>query len=298
MREIFAALGERIADGRPCAVATLVAAWDATPAPLGTSLLVEPGGTFLGNIGAGCHEGAIIEAAQLALRDGHSSALEFDLKDEVLDGSVCGARLRVVVWIAHQDFTQTARAIAEGSHDVRFALLSHRVEIPRKRRMVIVGATSLAAELVTFAKRLDYHTVVVDPRAIFASHERHPLADELLVAWPQDALPALLGDAACVVIVAHDAKIDLPAIRCALDSAAPYIGVIGNRRTQEKRRELLAAEGYDRSALERLHGPAGLDLGGSTNGEVALSILAEIAAVDHARTGLPLRQTRGRIHSR
>lgn len=164
--------------------------------------------------------------------------------------------------------------------------------------MVIVGATSLAAELVVFAKQLDYHTTVIDPRPLFATRERHPLADELIVQWPQDTLPALLDRCDCAIIVAHDAKIDLPAMRCALESQTAYIGVIGNRRTQENRRELLLAEGYDSRALERVHGPAGLDLGGAANGEIALSILEEIAAVTHARTGKPLRETRGRIHGR
>lgn len=296
MREIFAAIAERIAENQACAVATLVAAHDATPAPLGTSLLVTPDGSFLGNIGAGCHEGAIIEAAQTALRDGTSSAIAFDLKDEVLDGSVCGARLEVVVWLPDATFLQTAVAIALGHVDVRFPLLPFTVEIPRKKHLVIVGATSLAAELVLFAKRLDFRTTVIDPRPPFATHVRQPFTDELLVQWPQDALPALLTSDTFVVIVAHDAKIDLPAIRCALDSHAPYIGVIGNRQTQASRRKVLAAEGYDAQTLDRLHGPAGLDLGGAAGGEIAISILAEITAIEHARSGRPLRTTDGRIH--
>ncbi|MBC5816242.1 MAG: XdhC family protein [Candidatus Eremiobacteraeota bacterium] len=296
MREIFAAIAERIAENQAGAVATLVAAHDATPAPLGTSLLVTPDGSFLGNIGAGCHEGAIIEAAQTALRDGTSSAIAFDLKDEVLDGSVCGARLEVVVWVPDATFLQTAAQIAAGRQHVHFALLTFQVEIPHKKHLVIVGATSLAAELVLFAKRLDFRTTVIDPRPPFATQLRHPFADELLVQWPQEALPALLNSETSAVIVAHDAKIDLPAIRCALQSPAPYIGVIGNRRTQAMRRKVLAAEGYDAQSLDRLHGPAGLDLGGAANGEIALSILAEITAIENARSARPLRTTEGRIH--
>jgi len=296
VREIFAAIAERIAKNEPCAVATLVAAHDATPAPLGTSLLVTADGAFLGNIGAGCHEGAIVEAAQAALRDGTSSALAFDLKDDVLDGSACGARLEIVVWIPDATFLQTAAKIVAGREDVHFALLHFHVEIPRKKHLVIVGATSLAAELVLLAKRLDVRTTVIDPRPPFATHLRHPFTDELLVQWPQDALPALLNSDTFVAIVAHDAKIDLPAIRCALQSNAAYIGVIGNRRTQAMRRKVLAAEGYDMHSLDRLHGPAGLDLGGAGTGEIALSILAEITAIENARSARPLRTTEGRIH--
>jgi xanthine dehydrogenase accessory factor len=288
-------MASRQRDGKPFAVATLVATRDASPAPPGTSLLVEPDGSFRGNVGAGCHEGELVAAALTALRDGRPRTIDFDLSDELLDGSVCGASLTVAIWIPPAEFAGIAARIAEGSENVSFFCASHAVTIPRKRRLIVVGATELAACLSRSASEADFYIVVIDPRGAFATEERLPSADRILRAWPQDVLPALLADADAVVVLAHDAKIDLPALRCALDSRVPYIGALGSRRSQEARREALASFGYGESALARVHGPVGLDLGAVTAAQVACSILAEILSTLNRRTGRPLFETSGAI---
>jgi xanthine dehydrogenase accessory factor len=110
--------------------------------------------------------------------------------------------------------------------------------------------------------------------------------DELVVAWPQDALKAeSLGSQHYVVILSHDPKFDLPALQIALRSQAAYVGLIGSRSTQAKRKAALREAGFAEAELARIHGPVGLDLGGREPAEIALAILAEIVAVRHGRRG-------------
>jgi xanthine dehydrogenase accessory factor len=138
---------------------------------------------------------------------------------------------------------------------------------------------------------------VADARAAFATRERIPSADELIVAWPNDAFTQVAADhATAIVVLTHDDKFDLPALELALASEAFYIGLIGGRRNQERKRERLREAGVGDDALERIAGPAGLDLGADTTPEVALSILAEALAVRNGRAGGPLRQSTQRIH--
>ncbi len=167
-----------------------------------------------------------------------------------------------------------------------------------KETIFLIGATALAAELATIAARMDFKTVVVDPRPAFATARRLPAADTIVRRWPDEYLPAVLTGETPVVILSHDAKFDLPALSCALRSAAPYIGLLGSRRSQAARRDALRAQGFDECALARINGPAGLDIGGSTPAETAVSILAEIVASRHQCSGAPLRSTSVAIHRR
>jgi xanthine dehydrogenase accessory factor len=296
MRDVYVQIADRLRSGRRFAVATLVAVRDALPAPIGTSLLVDDDGSFVGNIGAGCHEAEIVEAAREVVESCGSKTLDFTLDDELLSGSVCGASLRVFVWSPDATFLATADAIASGAEDVAFALASHAVAIAAKRRLIVVGATDLAAQMTELAHALDFVVTIVDPRPAFASVARHPHADRVIVAWPNDALPELLRTCAAVAIVSHDSKIDLPAIRAALASEVAYIGVLGSRRAQRARSGALDAEGYTEAQLARIHGPAGIDLGGTTSAQTATSILAEVLATLNARSGVPLRGFEGSIH--
>ena len=152
--------------------------------------------------------------------------------------------------------------------------------------LVIVGAVHIAMPLVTLAQTLDFRVRVVDARSTFATRERFPTVDELIVAWPQDALKAEeLGPQHYVVILSHDPKFDLPALQIALRSQAAYVGLIGSRITQAKRKAALREAGFGEAELARIHGPVGLDLGGREPAEIALAILAEVVAVRHGRSG-------------
>ncbi len=288
MREQYTAIARLLSQQVRFSVATLTATRNSTPAPVGTCLLVFEGDHFAGNIGAGCHEAEIIEAGRLTLADGRCRFLEFGMNDELLDGSVCGATLSVIVWKPAPDFLPLANRIAVGNEMVTLIVGSSTLSIPPKRRLVIVGAIDLAEHLTRFARSADFHVSIVDPRPSFATRLRQPDADDLLLAWPQDVLPAMLAAADAAVVMAHDVKIDLPALRCALDSSVPYVGALGSRRSQKARRESLAELGYAEEVLDRVHGPVGLDLGAVTNSEIACAILAEVLGALNGRSGRSL----------
>ena len=153
-------------------------------------------------------------------------------------------------------------------------------------RLIIVGAVHIAIPLVTYARTLGYHTVVVDARGAFATAERFAHAHELIVRWPADLLPELQIDRGTdLVFLTHDEKIDTPALVYALQTEARYIGVLGGHKTNTQRRQRLLDLGVDDISLARLHAPIGLELGGRTPEEIALAIMAEIIAMRHGRRG-------------
>lgn len=164
-------------------------------------------------------------------------------------------------------------------------------------RLVVVGAVDTAEALCAAAGMLGWRTFCIDPRTALATRERIPSADELILEWPDDALTRIAPDHnTAVVVLSHDDKFDVPALRVALRSDAFYVGAIGSRRTQAKRRERLLEEGLTDAELARIHGPAGLDIGADTPAETAISILSETLAVGAGRLGTPLRTAPGRIH--
>jgi len=167
-------------------------------------------------------------------------------------------------------------------------------------QMVIFGAVDFTAALVRVAKVLGYRVTVCDAREVFATTQRFPLADEVVVDWPHRLLERIgpsLGPRDAVCVLTHDAKFDVPAIRAALDTGVGYIGVMGSRRTHERRLGRLAEEGVtDPADLARLHSPVGLDIGARTPEETAVAIVAEIIALRSGRPAPHLRDTTGPIH--
>jgi xanthine dehydrogenase accessory factor len=166
-------------------------------------------------------------------------------------------------------------------------------------RLIVVGAVDFAAQLTAFASLSGWRSYVVDPRSRFATTERFPAADRVVVAWPQEAFAELDGidRATSICVLTHDPKLDDAALIAALASDAGYIGAMGSRRAQDKRRERLLAAGVDPAALAaRVAAPIGLDLGGPAAAETALSIMAEMVAVRHGRSGGRLADAGGRIH--
>jgi xanthine dehydrogenase accessory factor len=307
MREVFDTAARWLDDGRPFALATLITLRDAAPAPVGTTVAVDAVGRIVGNIGAGCHESEIIEAAQQTARDGRTRRVDINLstEDDIFNLPGCGAILQVVTWRPPRAFSQEARAIVAGQQRARVAFdyvdaggskRTFEMEYPPKESLILIGATALAAELAAIAPRADFNVIVVDPRPSFATRERLGDSAEIVRDWPADYLPKVLSERTHVVMLSHDPKFDLPALRCALRSRAPYVGLLGSRRSQSARRSVLAEEGFDESDLARIRGPAGLDIGGATIAETALSILAEIVANRHERNGTPLSASTCPIH--
>jgi xanthine dehydrogenase accessory factor len=151
---------------------------------------------------------------------------------------------------------------------------------PRQPRLVIFGGVQIAVALVPLAKALGYRTIVADGRESFIGRDRFPQADELILAWPEEAFERIGLDSACYVcVLSHDPKFDEPALQVALRSPAAYVGAIGSRKTQQARRDRLREAGLTDEQIKRLHGPIGLDLGGRQPAETALAILAEMTAV-------------------
>jgi xanthine dehydrogenase accessory factor len=151
---------------------------------------------------------------------------------------------------------------------------------PLPPKLIIIGAVHLSEPLITIANSIGFETILIDPREAFASRERFPHVDRLLQEWPQDALNDLVLDkSAYIVVLTHDPKLDDPALILSLTSQARYIGALGSHRTNKKRRERLQKAGLTEDQLVRLHAPIGLDLGGRSSSEIAVSIMAEIVKV-------------------
>jgi len=193
----------------------------------------------------------------------------------VVDAAGCNGELALVPPQA----AEAAGLLASG----RSALLAGeeklfaRAYVPSPR-LLIVGAVHIAQALAPMATAAGFEVIVIDPRGAFASPERFPsvqLSDE----WPDEALARLgLDPATALVALSHDPKLDDPALQLALPSTLFYIGALGSRRTHEKRMERLRAAGLG-ELTGRIHSPIGLDLGGRSPAEIAVSILAEIIQV-------------------
>jgi xanthine dehydrogenase accessory factor len=154
-----------------------------------------------------------------------------------------------------------------------------------------------AEALCRAAKPLGWTTIVADARAKFATRERIGSADELIVECPDEAIAQVQPDhQTAIVVLTHDDKFDEPALIGALGTEAFYIGALGSRRNQERRRERLLEAGVSEESIDRIMGPCGLDVGADTQEETALSILAEILAVRGRREGGSLKHAKKRIH--
>jgi len=152
--------------------------------------------------------------------------------------------------------------------------------IQPRPRLIIVGGAHVAMALHTFAAQLGFVVMIIDPRRAFATPERFPHAALITHDYPDKALPNIgLTADTYIAILTHDPKIDDPALRAALPSPAPYVGILSSQRTHQKRIERLLAGGVDAALLARVHVPIGLDIGGQTPEEIALAIMAQIVAV-------------------
>lgn len=303
MRDVLPTLLNWHRAGHRFATAIVTQTWGSSPRPIGAVMGIREDGHVIGSVSGGCVESAVIQAALEALQDGTPRMLDFgSLSDEQVweVGLSCGGRIRV--WVdphptsrSDWDALPKARTVYEtdletGERKVvddPTILESHESEgrffhvVSPPDRLVVVGAVHIAVPLVRFAKSLDFEVIVVDPRAALASAERFPDApDQVIVAWPDDALPNLeLGPSTYAVVLTHDPKIDDAALVHLLRSPVAYVGALGSRATQAKRRAFLAEAGFSESEIARIHGPVGLNIRARSPEEIALSIMAEIVQV-------------------
>lgn len=163
--------------------------------------------------------------------------------------------------------------------------------------LLIFGAVHAAQALTNLAHQLGYRVTVVDARSAFLTEDRFPDARRLL-GWPGDLVDDLTFDRRTfVVLLSHDARFEDPVWPLVAEADVKYLGAMGSRRTHEARVDKLRASGWTEEQIERIHGPVGLDLGGESPEEMAVSIVAEMIQVRYgAGSGLSLRGRAGRIH--
>jgi len=319
MREVLDELSQWTREGEEVAIATVIETWGSSPRPLGSKMVVTRSGKMAGSVSNGCIEGAVFEEAQKVLKSGKPKIAAFGVADDVAFevGLACGGHIEVfiepmsglhtmVLERLRRNQPVTLRTnLVTGEADVvenwtpAASELAHRegdvfVEpYRRSAHLVIIGAIHIAIPLHRLAKLMGYRVTVIDARAKFASRERFPEADELIVAWPDEAMSTVTVDnSTYVVILTHDPKFDLPALRSVLRKPAGYVGAIGSRKTNANRFDALRKEGFTEEEISRVHGPIGLDLGSRGAEETALGILAEVTAVRFGGTGASMKAVR------
>ena len=318
MREVLNDLNEWTKDGEDIALATVIETWGSSPRPLGSKMLVTASGKMAGSVSNGCIEGAVFEEAQKVIKSGQPKIAAFGVADDVAFevGLACGGHIEVFIQPLGKAHRQVVGMLNRNEPaTLRTNLVSGEAEVVtgtppgtelarrdgdvfvepfrRPAHLVIIGAIHIAIPLHRLAKLMGYRVTVIDARAKFATKERFPEADELIVAWPDEAMARLTVDnSTYVVILTHDPKFDLPALRSVLKKDAGYIGAIGSRKTNQNRFDALRKEGFTEAELARVHGPIGLDLGSRGAEETALGILAEITAARFGGSGAAMKVVR------
>jgi xanthine dehydrogenase accessory factor len=223
----------------------------------------------------------------------------------VIDGDDAGTKL---LWIESGGGDALPPELEALAHEVVRAGRNRLLEADGRRvfaevygpppRLLIYGAVDTAESLCRAAKLVGWTAIAADARPMFATKARIPSADQLIVAWPDEAFAEVRPDhQTAVLVLTHEDKFDRPALIAALRTEAFYIGALGSRRNQERRRARMLEAGVDEEALDRISGPCGLDIGAEAQEETAVSILAEILAVRAGREGGRLREARQRIHA-
>ena len=302
MKEILDAIDAAAAVGEQAAVATVVDTIRSAPRQPGAKLVISEGGRLVGSVSGGCVEADVaVRAAELFV-GGEPGLIHYGVADsdawEV--GLSCGGEIDV--WLELADaalwrdvralldadevgmlYTNTAtgekrleRGVLERTGLREDGIFAEAVEGPL--RVLVFGAAEAAEHLCAYGRHLGWRTTVVDARAALATRERLPSADEIVRAWP-DEVADRIDERTAVVTLSHEERLDIPAIAAALGRRARYVGAIGARRTQERRRAALLGLGFTDADVDRIHGPAGLDLGGRAPAQIALAIAAEIVAV-------------------
>ena len=257
---LYETLAAALRADEPVALATVIAG-----VSLGARLLVRPGREVLGSLG----------------NSGLDEVATRDVLGELELGQTC------------------VRHYGAGGEQRMDDLTLFVESFAPQPRMLIFGAVDFTASLARVAKVLGYKVVVCDARKVFATPKRFPMADEIRVEWPDDVFDAYgekLRPVDAVCILTHDTKFDIPAVVRSLRTDVGYIGVMGSRRTHTRRVERLREVGVDEEGLARLMAPIGLDIGGRTPEETAVSVMAEIIAVRAGRAAPSLRDSAGPIH--
>jgi xanthine dehydrogenase accessory factor len=277
-------------NGRSLVVATAIQIDGSAPRTVGTSMAFD-GSAVIGSVAGGCVEGALVDVAERVLLTGVAETVDFGIDDETAFsvGLTCGGALRVHV----QLFTDAHEAALRAGTQIEVCR-DFVEQPPVLRRMIIVGAMEYSAALASAATALGYRVTVCDPRSLFATAARFATS-EVVVEWPTTFLQrAEIDEQTVICVLSHDWRFDAESLAIALRSPAGYVGAMGSRVTDARRRASLDELGVDHS---RLQSPIGLDLGASTPEETAVSILAEILASRNGSTTEALASRTGAIHA-
>lgn len=284
------------------AVASVVAVRGSAPRPVGAAMAVGPDGQVIGSVSGGCVEAEVYELARTVLETSEPALATFGYSDDTAfaAGLTCGGSLDVLVQRDSPPLRAALQATVDGHPlSVRFEAggrVFTESWLPPPR-LLVFGAIDHAAAVAEIGRFLGYHVTVCDARPLFATPERFPAAHSVVVDWPHRYLAATpTGPDTAVVVLTHDAKFDLPVLAEALSRPLAFVGALGSRRTHRERLDRLRADGVPEAALARLRSPVGLDLGGRTPAETAVSIAAELVAVRHGGSGLPLSALSTPIH--
>lgn len=207
--------------------------------------------------------------------------------DEILGREMLIRDAEIAAGFISDELNQSALTLAKeilSQGESRRVILNEDVEVFAEvilppPTLIAVGGVHITIALLSLAKTLGYRTVVIDPRSAFGNETRFPNVDVLIQKWPQEAFQQIsITSSTAIAMLTHDPKLDDPALKIALPSSAFYVGALGSKTTQAKRRQRLLDEGLTEEQLNHLHGPIGLDIGASTPEEIAMSIMAEIVA--------------------
>jgi xanthine dehydrogenase accessory factor len=330
MLELADTLLPALRAGQAAAVVTVTRVARSAPRGPGAAMAVLDDGTVLGSISGGCVEGDAVLLATGVLASGRAVTATLGFSDDAAHaaGLACGGSVDVVVHrIGPADAAAVAALEAPADRSVRVGIVlegdrageivpgdalaeegpfvehdgARTFVVTREPRphLVVAGAGEHAIALARVASAAGFTVTVMDVWERLVTPERFPTADRLVVGVPADALPALLGGAwTAVCVLSHDERVDVPALAAALRAGADFVGAMGARSTVAHRARLLAEAGLAEADIARVHSPLGLDLGGSSPEETALSVLAEMIAARRGGTGEPLRTRTGPVHAR
>src|SRR5215208_4534304 len=320
-------------EGKKAAMATVVKVERSGPLGPGTSMAVSEDGQVVGSVSGGCVEPAVFEEALDAIGSGRPRLLSYGISDDEAFGVglTCGGIIHILVegpnvggklLVAPEEHVGTVgnedldRAVVEAARGMLESGRTGMIHFgPRGQRrmeevtvfiqsfappprMYVFGAIDFASAVARIGKHMGYRVTVCDARAVFATRDRFPTADEVVVAWPDEFLKTAEVDKRTVIcVLTHDPKFDVPVLVEALKTEAGYIGAMGSRRTHDNRTARLKEEGVSDEDLARISSPVGLDIGARTPEETAAAIAAEIIAQRTGHSGGRLSERSGPIHA-
>jgi xanthine dehydrogenase accessory factor len=306
MKDVLETLERWNAEGLRFATATVVKIERSAPLGPGAVLAVSEKGEVAGSVTGGCVEPAVYDEAQDVLAGGPPRLVTYGIADEEAFevGLPCGGTVHIFLGMGQRDLIDELAAAVRDERPVALATEISGSEIGTQRlvdlnghfeaaiegdtfflpfaprpEMYVFGAVDHAAAIGHIGKFLGYRVTICDARARFATRERFPDVDEVVVQWPDEFLRgAPVDERTAICVLTHDHKFDVPLLKVALETPAGYIGAMGAKRTTESRNERLRAEGVTEEQLARIHAPIGLRIGSRTPEEVAVAVAAEIVA--------------------